>query len=203
MKLQTRKLSDLKVYANNPRNNQEAIPKLKESISRYGYKVPIIVDNDNVIVAGHTRFAALLEINEETGDYEEIAVILADDLSEQAIKEFRIVDNQVAALSEWDFTALNLELGLLEDFNYEDFGAIKGFNTDIEIFDEVQPEQVASDKVKIQIGDYKFEMDESDYHEWASWCVGQTGLSVIDYVKQRLCIDPRDRTFNGEVPPDF
>lgn len=196
MNFQTRKLTDLKVYANNPRDNTNAVDKVKQSILRYGYKVPIVIDEDNVIVAGHTRFAALLQINEETERYAEIVCVIASDLTDNELKEFRIVDNQVAALAKWDFTSLKLELETLEDFILEDFGIIQGFDTELVFPDDPEPETAtASDMVKFQFGDYKFEMNETDYHEWASHVVAQSGLGVLEYCKRQLQVDRADRTY--------
>lgn len=200
MNFQRRRLTDLRVYSNNPRDNTEAVPKVKESIKRYGYKVPIVVDQDNIIVAGHTRFAALLQINEETGQYAEITVVLADDLEDDELQQFRIVDNQVAGLAKWDFTALKLELAGMDDFVLEDFGLIPGFDTELILPDPEPEANAATDAVKFAIGDNKFEMSEMDYHAWCSWVIDTHGVSVLEYVRRQLCIDPTDRIYNGEVP---
>lgn len=194
MNFQRRKLTDLLVYENNPRDNTDAVSKVKESIMRYGYKVPIVIDSSNIIVAGHTRFAALLQINEATGRFEEISVVMADDLDPEELREFRIVDNQVAALSKWDFTKLQIELSSLEDFCLDDFGIIPGFDTDLHL----APETMADDDesgVKFSFGSEKFTMTETEYHAWCSWILDTQGCSVLEYVRNQLHIDPSTRTY--------
>lgn len=197
MNFQRRKLTDLAQYANNPRNNNDAVSKVKESIKRYGYKVPIVIDSANEIVAGHTRFAALLQIHDETGEYGEISVVMADDLDEDQIKEFRIVDNQVANIATWDFTKLQIELGTLEDFVLEDFGIIPGFDTDmiLPVAEEVPAEQEPTTGIKIAIGGDSFTMTEVEYHAWCSHLIDTKGMSVLDFARKALEIDPTDRTY--------
>src|SRR5699024_4876459 len=99
--------------------NDEAVDRVAAIIKEFGFKVPIIVDENNVIVAGHTRKLAAQSIV-----MDEIPVIIADDLTEEQIKAFRLADNKVAEFSEWDFDLLSDELGKLDidmdDFGYED-----------------------------------------------------------------------------------
>lgn len=88
------------------------------SIKEFGFKVPIVVDKNNVIIAGHTRLKAAQKLG-----LEEVPVIVADDLTEEQIKAFRLADNKVSELADWDFNALGLELAGLEidmsQFNFE------------------------------------------------------------------------------------
>lgn len=112
------KLTDLKPYEKNPRHNEEAVKYVAKSIKQFGFKVPIIIDKNNVIVAGHTRYKAGLELGMET-----VPCIIADDLTPKQIKAFRLADNKVAEKSYWDFDLLNQELEDLKiDFNMSDFG---------------------------------------------------------------------------------
>lgn len=111
------KLTDLKPYEKNPRHNDEAVKGVANSIKQFGFKVPIIIDKNNVIVAGHTRYKAGLELGLET-----VPCIIADDLTPKQIKAFRLADNKVAEKSYWDFDLLNQELEDLKiDFNMSDF----------------------------------------------------------------------------------
>lgn len=112
-----KKLDELVPYENNPRNNEEAVSKVAASIEEFGFKVPIIVDADGVIVAGHTRFLAAKELG-----MDEVPCIVADDLNEEQIKAFRLADNKVSEFSTWDFEKLDLELSELADFEMQDFG---------------------------------------------------------------------------------
>ena len=104
------KIDNLIPYINNPRRNEKAIDMVAGSIKEFGFKNPIIVDKDNIIVAGHTRYEASKKL-----DIKEIPVIKADDLTEKQIKAFRIADNKTAELAEWDMDLLALELEGLED----------------------------------------------------------------------------------------
>lgn len=107
-------------YEGNPRLNSEAVPILAKSINDFGFLVPIVVDKDNVIAAGHTRYLASLELG-----LKEVPVIRATDLSPKQIKAFRLADNKVAELAGWDFDLLDLELADLgDDFDMEDYGFI-------------------------------------------------------------------------------
>lgn len=99
------KTGELIPYVNNPRNNENAIDVVAGSIKEFGFKNPIIVDKDNVIIAGHTRLLASRKLG-----LEEVPVIRAEDLTEQQIKAFRIADNKTSEFAEWDHELLGLEL---------------------------------------------------------------------------------------------
>lgn len=113
------KITDIIPYENNPRRNEEAVDKVALSISSFGFKVPIIVDKNNVIVAGHTRLKAAEKLGLTT-----VPTIRADDLTDDQIKAFRLADNKVSEFAEWDFEALEKELDSIEMdmslFGFED-----------------------------------------------------------------------------------
>lgn len=90
-------IHDLVPYENNPRNNLEAVEYVANSIEKFGFKVPIVVDTNNVIVAGHTRYMASKKLGLET-----VPCIVADDLTEEQIKAFRLADNKVSEIATWD-----------------------------------------------------------------------------------------------------
>lgn len=98
-------ISELKPYENNPRFNDKAVDAVAASIKEFGFKVPIVIDKDNIIIAGHTRLKAAQKLG-----MTEVPVIIADDLTEEQVKAFRIADNKVAELAEWDFEKLEMEL---------------------------------------------------------------------------------------------
>ena len=105
------KLSDLKPYERNPRNNKEAVDYVANSIREFGFKNPIIVDKNNVIVAGHTRYLACKKLG-----IKEVPCVIADDLTDEQIKAFRLADNKVAEIATWDLDLLDEELNdLLKD----------------------------------------------------------------------------------------
>lgn len=109
----------LQEYENNPRFNDNAVDKVMESIKEFGFKVPIIIDKDNVIIAGHTRYKAAKELG-----LEKVPCLIADDLTPEQVKAFRLADNKVSEFSSWDQDKLYSELMELQtmDFNIESFG---------------------------------------------------------------------------------
>lgn len=113
------KLTDLIPYENNPRINDDAIDVVANSIKEFGFKNPIIIDKDNVIVCGHTRRLAAIKLG-----LTDVPCIKADDLTEDQIKAFRVADNKTSELSTWDLDKLKIELGDIElnmaDFGFED-----------------------------------------------------------------------------------
>lgn len=119
MKIVEKKISEIKEYENNPRNNDNAVDKVAASIKEFGFKIPIIIDKNNVIVCGHTRVKAALKLGMKT-----VPSIVADDLNDEQIKAFRIADNKVSEFSTWDFEKLEKELAGL-DFDMSGFGMDK------------------------------------------------------------------------------
>lgn len=103
-------LSTIQPYEHNPRDNADAIDAVAESIKNYGFLVPIVVDGEGVIVAGHTRYAA----SEKLG-LEEVPIIRADHLTEEQTKAFRLIDNRTAELATWDFDMLADEISALTE----------------------------------------------------------------------------------------
>ena len=112
----TKKVSELIPYINNPRNNDDAIDAVASSIKNFGFKVPIVIDSNNEIINGHTRLKAAKKLGLET-----VPVIVADDLTPEQIKAFRLADNKVGEIATWDENALALELEDL-DFDVSEFG---------------------------------------------------------------------------------
>lgn len=117
MQIIEKKLSEIKPYKNNPRKNDNAVPYVAESIREFGFKCPLVIDKDGEIVAGHTRYKAAQQLGLET-----VPCIIADDLTPQQIKAFRLADNKVAEKAEWDTDLLDLELGDLTDLDMGAFG---------------------------------------------------------------------------------
>ena len=111
------KIKDLKPYEKNPRKNDGAVEYVANSIKEFGFKVPIVVDKDNVIVAGHTRYKAAKKLG-----LKEVPAIVADDLTDEQVKAFRLADNKVAEQTEWDYALLADELDEILGIDMEDFG---------------------------------------------------------------------------------
>lgn len=112
MKIIYKLINDLTPYENNPRNNKDAIKYVAESIKEFGFKVPIVIDSSNIIVAGHTRLLAAKSLK-----LKEVPCIIADDLNDKQIKAYRLADNKVSEFSDWDMDLLVKELDDLTDMD--------------------------------------------------------------------------------------
>ena len=156
MKIVNLKTEQLIPYINNPRNNDDAVDKVAASIKEFGFKVPIVINKDNVIVTGHTRLKAATKLG-----IEEVPCIIADDLTDAQIKAFRIADNRVSEYAEWNEDLLKVELEQLEemDFDLDELNIdYSDFDLDIgENIEEIEPEEVEVPEVpeepKAKLGD--------------------------------------------------
>ena len=117
MEIKMVSVEDIIPYENNPRKNADAVQYVKNSIEQFGFKIPMVLDAENVIVCGHTRFLAAQELG-----MTEVPCTYADDLTEEQIKAFRLADNKTAEMSGWDFEKLELELSELPEIDMADFG---------------------------------------------------------------------------------
>ena len=145
------RVADLKEYAHNPRRNDGAVEYVANSIKSFGFRVPVVVDADNVIIAGHTRYKAAKQLGMKS-----VPCIVADDLTEDQINAYRLADNRTQELSSWDFSKLMDELIEIDEFDMSDFGFAnmdeeeeaerstaprksnldEGFEVDVSAFDE-------------------------------------------------------------------
>ena len=118
MQIVEKELSWLKPYVNNPRDNESAVEPVAKSIKEFGFKVPIVATSDGEIINGHTRFKASKRLG-----LEKVPVIIADDLTDEQIKAFRLADNKVSEFSKWNEDKLRDELKQLEmdmtEFGFE------------------------------------------------------------------------------------
>lgn len=117
--IQMKSVDELIPYVNNPRQNDDAVDAVASSIKNFGFKVPIVVDGQNEIVNGHTRLKAAKKLG-----LSQVPVIIANDLTPEQIKAFRLADNKVGEIASWDENALAVELEELDnlDFDMSDFG---------------------------------------------------------------------------------
>lgn len=134
MEIREIEISKIKPYAKNPRKNDKAVDAVANSIKEFGFKVPLVIDSNYEIVAGHTRYKASKKLKLTT-----VPCIIADDLTEEQIKAFRLADNKVGEIAEWDDELLSEEL-LDLDLDMSLFGfdleseTIEGFEeTDVSI----------------------------------------------------------------------
>ncbi len=113
LKVQYWPIDDVKPYPNNPRNNDDAVEYVANSIREFGWQQPIVVDTDGTIIAGHTRLKAAKMLGMET-----VPVVVADNLTPAQVNAYRLADNKVAEAATWDMEALAVELeGLEVDFD--------------------------------------------------------------------------------------
>lgn len=150
MKIEMLKVKDLIPYERNPRNNKDAVDVVANSIKEFGFKNPIIIDKDNVIVAGHTRLLAAKKLK-----IKEVPCVRADDLTDEQIKAFRIADNSTAQVAEWDFDLLKFEIEDLPEFDFADFGL--EFETVEETVEKLD------DKYSAEIGEVIYEPKETKH----------------------------------------
>lgn len=124
-------LKRIKRYANNPRHNADAVDGVMESVRQFGFKVPIVLDADRVIVCGDTRYLAAKRLG-----MDKVPCILADDLTPEQIRAFRVADNKVAEIAEWDYDRLRDELKALRSIiDMEPFGFPVVEDTEITVVD--------------------------------------------------------------------
>ena len=121
IKIENLAIGALKAYANNPRKNEAAVEAVAESIREFGFRTPILIDRDNVIIAGHTRLKAAKRLKLEM-----VPCIRIEDLTPEQIRGLRIADNSSAALSDWNVEKLINELRDLS-FDFELLGLPEKF----------------------------------------------------------------------------
>ncbi|NRT34024.1 DNA modification methylase [Clostridium beijerinckii] len=167
-------LSEINQYENNPRNNDAAVDKVAESIKEFGFKVPIIVDKDNIIIAGHTRYKAAVKLGLEI-----VPVIKADDLTEQQVKAFRIMDNKSSEFATWNYEALlkEMESLKLDDYNLD----LTGFDlSEMEqLEDKYNPKEIQEDE-DFDIEEQLENIEEPKSKKGDIWLLGKNRLMCGD-----------------------
>lgn len=158
MEIKNFKLDELIPYEKNPRKNDDAVQYVAESIKQFGFKVPIIIDKNNIIIAGHTRYKASIQLG-----LEEVPCIIADDLTEEQVKAFRLADNKVSEKAEWDFELLEEELENIIDIDMEDFGFLD-INVDFED-ESVDTDGAEEYTTKVDVPQYQITGDEPRLEE--------------------------------------
>lgn len=128
MQIVYKDLDLIKPYEKNPRNNENAVEYVANSIQEFGFKNPIIIDKNNVIIAGHTRYLASKKLQ-----LDNVPCVIADDLTDIQIKAFRIADNKTSEYASWDNELLTMELSELKDLD---------FNLELTAFQEWELEEL-------------------------------------------------------------
>lgn len=150
MKVEAKSIDEIKPYENNPRDNDDAVDAVANSIKEFGWQQPIVVDNEGVIIAGHTRYKAAEKLG-----LKHVPVVVADNLTPDQVKAYRLADNKTAELADWDMDLLNDELDQIRNIDMSDFG-----------FDELDDDQIdtepkVDDNEELSLddfGDDKFEV---------------------------------------------
>lgn len=127
MQVKTVSIDQIKPYENNPRNNDDAVDAVANSIKEFGWQQPIVVDNGGVIIAGHTRYKAAKQLK-----LKEIPIVVADNLTEEQANAYRLADNKSGELATWDDDELQEELDKILDIDMTDFG----FDLETELEDD-------------------------------------------------------------------
>ena len=133
------KISEIKPYEKNPRKNDKSVDKVANSIKEFGFKVPIVIDKNNIIVCGHTRYKAAKKLGLDV-----VPCVVADDLTDEQIKAYRLADNKVGEDSLWDTDLLNGELDDILNIDMTDFGfALPEFDAEVveDDYDKPLPEE--------------------------------------------------------------
>lgn len=180
MKVQSMSITDIKPYPKNPRDNDAGVDAVANSIKEFGWQQPIVVDKDNVIIVGHTRYKAAKKLGKD-----KVPVVVADNLSPEQVKAYRLADNKTGELTDWDMGLLDDELGDITDINMSDFG----FDLDIpddeegvqeDNFDEEPPEEPKSKLGKIyQLGRHRLMCGDSTNPEMVKKLVGGVQCDLL------------------------
>lgn len=200
-------LNDLVMYENNPRQNEKAVPYVKNSIQKFGFLVPIVIDSNNVIAAGHTRYLASKELG-----LAEVPCIRASGLTQEQIGAFRLADNKVAEQAGWDADLLAEEMSIYRNAGM-DFTMFGWSQEEIDCLTDVvsedclsagsaassdtpnrrRVEQRAPGRARLVLGEFVFFIDQEVYRQWAS-AVRVDGdyneTEITNILKERLGITP-------------
>ena len=160
-----RNVDDIIPYENNPRDNDNSVDAVVESIKNFGFLVPVVIDKDNVLVAGHTRIKALKKMGIKT-----VPCILADKLTEDQIKAYRLADNMTSMNSKWNGKLVRLEMKNLPEFDFTKFGMPEKFMD-------------FKDRIKVEEDDFdegQFIVDEPHSKQGDLYLLGNHRLLVGD-----------------------
>ena len=191
MEIQNLPLDQITPYERNPRRNDHAVDAVAASIREFGFKVPLVIDASGVIVTGHTRYKAAQKLGLAS-----VPCIRADDLTPEQIRAFRLADNKVGELADWDEDLLALELGELSelpDFDPGEFGfSLPDDGSDWFANRERDDRGTEGEREEYQEFVQKFEVKKTTddcytpdlvYEAVADWCAAEYGLNRADFVR--------------------
>lgn len=180
MQVQSMKISEVKPYPNNPRNNDDGVEAVANSIKEFGWQQPIVVDKDNLIIVGHTRYKAAKKLG-----MDKVPVVVASNLSDEQVRAYRLADNKTGELTDWDMSLLDDELGDIADIDMSDFGFDLDLDDDeVEVqeddFDDEIPEEPKSKLGQIyQLGRHRLMCGDSTNPEMVKKLVGGVQCDLL------------------------
>ena len=189
MRVEQRNITDVKPYEGNPRENEEAVDAVAASLREFGFRQPIVVDEDGVIICGHTRYKAAQRLELDT-----VPVHVATELTPEQVRAYRLADNATRDLSSWDYDLLPIELGGLEDAGYDleligfpqddlmelmDTGELKEGETDPDAVPE-PPDEATTQKGDLWIlGDHRLLCGDSGSEEDVDRLLGGEPIHLV------------------------
>lgn len=217
MQVQSMKISEVKPYPNNPRNNDDGVEAVANSIKEFGWQQPIVVDKDNVIIVGHTRYKAAKKLG-----MDKVPVVVASNLSDEQVRAYRLADNKTGELTDWDMGLLDDELADIADIDMSDFGFDLDLDDDeVEVqeddFDDEIPEEPKSKLGQIyQLGRHRLMCGDSTNPEMVKKLVGGVQCDLlltdppynVDYSSKDYGMDKSSKTrknnqiANDKMAPD-
>ncbi len=194
MEIEKVSIEDIKPYEQNPRKNEKAVEIVMKSIKEFGFQNPIILDKNNEIIAGHTRLKAAIKLK-----LKEVPVIRANDLTEEQVKAFRIMDNKSSEYAYWNIDLLKDELVVLKDLKFDlDLTGFSGAEIDWLLgIDDEERKKARQAKYEIEVGDI-FKCDDH-----LVMCADATDHLMLDKLmsgeKIKLCITSPPYNMKGDL----
>lgn len=178
MNIIEKRLDEIQPYEHNPRNNDAAVEYVANSLREFGWKQPIVIDKDGIIIAGHTRYKAAQRLGMKTAP-----CIMADDLTPEQVKAYRLADNKTGEFAEWDFSELEMELADIE-MDMSAFGFLEEELNDVEAVEDDGPsEPPAEPKAKrgdiYKLGRHRLMCGDSTDAEDVAELMGGRAIGMI------------------------
>ena len=178
MQIIEKKLTEIKPYEKNPRNNDEAVEYVANSIKEFGFNVPIVIDKDGIIVCGHTRYKAAKKLK-----LKKVPCVIKDDLTDEQIKAYRLADNKVSEFSEWDMPLLDAELAEIG----LDMSAFGFFELEEELKEE-------NEKYSMKVNVPQYEPTGEDVALWECYDSSKA-LQLIDEINAQGGLSDQQKEF--------
>lgn len=198
MEVIEKRLDELTPYENNPRVNEGAVEAVAESLKKFGWKQPLVVDRSGVIIVGHTRLKAAERLGWETAP-----VVIAEDLTEEEARAYRLADNKTAELADWNFQLLDEELAGINEIDMAAFGFDLTEPEDPEDIeeDDFNPDDTPPERVKAgelwALGDHRLMCGDSTSEEDLDrLCGGERPIFVFTDPPYGVSIGTKNDTLN-------